>query len=723
MPGPAKSLIFGPFRFDLGQRVLLRDGKHVPLTPKAILILSILVENHGNLVEREYLMDKVWPGVNVEEGNLSVNIFALRKLLSQGRSDLDVIETVPKRGYRFIMPVEELLDVDAGAPEPEKPEPDLDKASATGAAESPPASEDYIVFGKPGMPAKLLLVTVLAALVLVLLGWAYLGQPAPPRVLHVVRLTHMGQIGGVLTDGTRLYLTENKGGVSLIAQTPLDGGDLVPIPTPFRNTWAMDVSASQAQLLVLSFESRGDPKQLWTLPLTGGSPRRVGDVKAKSARWSPDGAMIAFEGEDGILYVVNSDGSEVRKLADPGGGVDCWSPDSRHVRFTRTNQAKGGKSIWEVEIDGTHLQPVLPERQNPEARWGEGQSRSTWTPDGNYYLFCESFHSRTGIWAVQEKRGFWPFRQEPTEVYAAPSDFGNYVVEPGGRRIYLISGGATEEVVRYDPGLRQFVPVQPALPGGPIWSPDRKSIAYVDSNDYLWKANADGSEHVQLTFPPLQAFGFAWSPNGRRLLFHSLSPGQTGKNSIVSAEGGSVQTLFAQEPTGENCPSWSADGTSVLFDRTWLDKSGNATASAIFTWDMKAQHLAQLPGSENLMCPAWSPDQKYIVAHSDNYHELRLIDLKTGVWAVIARGGYLNGAAWTRDSKWVYYQDTFDSKNQPLYRVSVPEGKAEMVAGRPQLLRNDVSRYRFYGLDPQDNPLAVVIRENSDVYALDLSVK
>jgi TolB-like protein/DNA-binding winged helix-turn-helix (wHTH) protein len=98
---PAKSFTFNPFQLDLEQRVLLRDGKPVPLPPKAMMILCILVENHGKLVEREELMRRVWPNVFVEDGNLTVNVFALRKVLAEGLNGVSPIETIPKRGYRF----------------------------------------------------------------------------------------------------------------------------------------------------------------------------------------------------------------------------------------------------------------------------------------------------------------------------------------------------------------------------------------------------------------------------------------------------------------------------------------------------------------------------------------------------------------------------------------------------------------------------------------------
>ena len=106
MSEPPKSFNFGPFQLDLNQRVLLRDGKPVPLPPKAMIILAVLVENHGKLVEREELIRRAWPNVFVEDGNLTVNVFALRKVLAEGLNGVSPIETIPKRGYRFIATVE-----------------------------------------------------------------------------------------------------------------------------------------------------------------------------------------------------------------------------------------------------------------------------------------------------------------------------------------------------------------------------------------------------------------------------------------------------------------------------------------------------------------------------------------------------------------------------------------------------------------------------------------
>ncbi len=93
---------FGPFRLDPQERVLLRDGQPVPLAPKAVEILLLLVEKAGHLVDKDDLMKRVWPDTFVEEGNLTKNVFVLRRALGNGDAGQEYIETVPKRGYRFV---------------------------------------------------------------------------------------------------------------------------------------------------------------------------------------------------------------------------------------------------------------------------------------------------------------------------------------------------------------------------------------------------------------------------------------------------------------------------------------------------------------------------------------------------------------------------------------------------------------------------------------------
>src|SRR5262245_31148674 len=96
---------FGPFRLDAAEHLLLRDGEAVPLTPKSFDLLLALVERHGHLLEKDELLKKVWPDTFVEEANLASNISQLRKALGDGENGHRYIETVPKRGYRFVAPM------------------------------------------------------------------------------------------------------------------------------------------------------------------------------------------------------------------------------------------------------------------------------------------------------------------------------------------------------------------------------------------------------------------------------------------------------------------------------------------------------------------------------------------------------------------------------------------------------------------------------------------
>jgi TolB-like protein/DNA-binding winged helix-turn-helix (wHTH) protein/Tfp pilus assembly protein PilF len=103
---------FGPFRLDPAEHTLLRDGRPIPLRPKVFDILLVLIENHGHLVEKEELMSLVWTEQFVEEGNLNKNISMLRRALGEDAGGHKFIETIPKRGYRFVADVREVNDSD-----------------------------------------------------------------------------------------------------------------------------------------------------------------------------------------------------------------------------------------------------------------------------------------------------------------------------------------------------------------------------------------------------------------------------------------------------------------------------------------------------------------------------------------------------------------------------------------------------------------------------------
>jgi DNA-binding winged helix-turn-helix (wHTH) protein/TolB-like protein len=157
MKQPAKPVYrFGPFRYDTGQRLLFRENETVPLAPKVGETLRVLLERHGTVVERAELLREVWPDTTVEEVGLARNISQLRKALGDESEAAVYIETLPKRGYRFIA---EVL--------PAEP----DRSSTEGASEIPPSMGRFRHF-------------LLAALALCLiLGFVYWQFYRPSRYL------------------------------------------------------------------------------------------------------------------------------------------------------------------------------------------------------------------------------------------------------------------------------------------------------------------------------------------------------------------------------------------------------------------------------------------------------------------------------------------------------------------------------------------------------------
>ncbi len=129
---------FGRFRLSTSEKQLLRDGVPVSLTPKAFDLLAVLVENRGHLLEKSELLERVWPDSFVEEANLSVKMSEVRRVLGEGPTDHHYIETVPRRGYRFVAEVRELDEVN---PEPVRSEPGEDEpvAAVSGEQQAPPA--------------------------------------------------------------------------------------------------------------------------------------------------------------------------------------------------------------------------------------------------------------------------------------------------------------------------------------------------------------------------------------------------------------------------------------------------------------------------------------------------------------------------------------------------------------------------------------------------------
>src|SRR5260370_10468779 len=165
---------FGSYRLDSVERVLRRDGQPVTLPPKDLETLLVLVERAGHIVEKEELLEKVWPGVFVEEGNLARHVFNLRQVLGDSPDGRKYIETIPKRGYRFVAAVHA---------ESEPAAPHLSTLQASEQARSAVSPGQKRIFWLWPLALSALAVT---AILIARHFWPPTRNPSPQRVMLAV---------------------------------------------------------------------------------------------------------------------------------------------------------------------------------------------------------------------------------------------------------------------------------------------------------------------------------------------------------------------------------------------------------------------------------------------------------------------------------------------------------------------------------------------------------
>ena len=197
---------FGKYRLDPAEHLLLCNGKPVALTPKAFDILCVLAQNSGRLLSKDELMKRVWPNSFVEEANLSVNISALRRALGDTPDGQELIATVPKLGYRFVMPVREIRGTPQGECEPietkgigegAQPQKALSRVEVTPVASSHTSNAKVAEHGGPNRWARLSVLGVVALAVLMYMGYRLGGSrgiaPPSPRKIGILPFQNLNK--------------------------------------------------------------------------------------------------------------------------------------------------------------------------------------------------------------------------------------------------------------------------------------------------------------------------------------------------------------------------------------------------------------------------------------------------------------------------------------------------------------------------------------------------
>jgi len=549
----------------------------------------------------------------------------------------------------------------------------------------------------------------------------WLRSPATPaRVVASLQLTRDAlPKSSVVTDGARIYFSEEKGGQFRLQQVSGVGGESAPLETPLAGTDIYDISPDHSALLIASeVGSTQTETPLWQLPIPAGSPRRVGNVFAHAATWTLDGQSILY-GNGSNLYMIRADGSQGRKLTTlPGAAMNLrFSPDGRRIRFTLQDAEKNISALWEVQADGKRLRPVLP------AGWNQPSQEccGNWTRDGKYFFFESSRGSSHDIWALAETSSLLSGRRDaPQQLTAGPLAFLFPLPGNDGKKLFVVGQQLRFELQRYDHNARQFLPYLTGISAGELdFTRDGQGFTYVRYPDHtLWRSKLDGSDRSQLTYPPLQVHLPHWSPNGKQIAFMASQPGQSWKLYLISSQGGTPQPL-TDEQVNESDLNWMPDGKSLVYGHMpWLQYA-SSSESGIEILDLDTRQISPVPGSQGLFSPRVSPDGRYLAALSADSKKLMLYEFATRKWSQLAQATFAYDN-WSHDSRYVYLEDY--SQGDDIVRVSVPGGLLQRLESAKDVPRGSDPWASWLGLGADDAPLLMRDQSSQEIYALDLQL-
>ncbi|HZR64888.1 MAG TPA: winged helix-turn-helix domain-containing protein [Terriglobales bacterium] len=569
---------FGVFELDSRAGELRKGGIKVKLEGKPFQVLSILLERPGEVITREELQEKIWPDTFVDfEHNLNTAIKKIRDVLGDAAESPRFVETLPRRGYRFIAPVNGARQVAAGKDEVPPPRAKILSRLQSNAFL-------YI--------AGVIVVAVVATVTLVL---HHRNVALVERSLRRLTFDDGLQFGATWSpDGRFLAYSSDKGGKFDIWVQQVSGGDPVEITRGPGENWQADWSPDGKYI---AYRSEAGDGGLFIIPALGGAglERKISDF-GYYPHWSPDGSEIVFQntamGTGARFYVIGLDGSAPREILPEVTSASwcmsaAWHPDGKRVSiWVWEGNANPMPILWTAPIDGgkavrTEISPELLKAARLVAGdftgWGDYDFRFSWAPTGDGIYF-----ERT----IQRAKNIWRMAIEPATLRAVSLE-----------RITTGVGPDSDLAVSRDAKQIAFTGASERVRG---WAFPFKS-----------KEGREVGPGRPVTLPGIDAWQQALTRDGKNLAFAGKRSGRW-ELWVTSLATGQSTAIAADDPYERNFPQWSPDGTRLAYMR---GRTVNGeTQIAIWSEQTRSEVTLTTSRDTHGKFPFdWSPDGKWLL--------------------------------------------------------------------------------------------------------------